>query len=347
MAPLRREAILNEESYCRINEIYKKLLFDYLQTKNEHSLYAAQQFSKKIIENNISPEGMASIHSSVLKELLPDLPKEVFESFDYLVEVMVGYGMAYREHKSLIDRQQEIESELEVAATMQQTFLPKSIPTIESVDMGIISVPASKVSGDYYHYVQDDNGCIGLAIADIIGKGIPAALCMSMIKYAMDSLPEQRLQPGALLESLNRVVEQNIDSNMFITMIYGSYDPREHDFYYSSAGHEPGFYYNANENKFYELETKGLVLGVTRETRFHEYHKKLESGDFIVLLSDGVTECRVGDRFIEREEITELIQQSIHLSSQEIVDHVYNELIKFQDFQLKDDFTLMILRRQV
>jgi sigma-B regulation protein RsbU (phosphoserine phosphatase) len=109
---------------------------------------------------------------------------------------------AYREHQSLRDRQLELESEIAVAANMQQTLLPEVIPYSESLDNGVISVPAHKMSGDYYHYIKDENGCVGVAIADIIGKGVPAALCMSMIKYAMDSLPEQRLQPAALLETL-------------------------------------------------------------------------------------------------------------------------------------------------
>lgn len=78
-----------------------------------------------------------------------------------------------------------------------------------------------------------------MAIADIIGKGVPAALCMSMIKYAMDSLPsEQQLKPSLLLENLNRVVEQNVGDSMFITMMYGYYNRTTADFHYSGAGHE-------------------------------------------------------------------------------------------------------------
>lgn len=245
---------------------------------------------------------------------------------------MIGYGLAYREHQSLRDRQKELEAEINVAANMQQTLLPKEVPYIDSLDIGVISVPASKMSGDYYHFVKDENGCLGVAIADIIGKGVPAALCMSMIKYAMDSLPEQRLQPGALLENLNRVVEQNVAANMFITMMYGSYDPRVHHFYYSGAGHEPGFYYNAKNDSFEELYAKGLVLGVTREANFREYHKKVEVGDFVVLLSDGVTECRTDEGFIEREEITNLIRQYSHMQLKRWLTTYFINLKSFKAF---------------
>ncbi|WP_091584845.1 PP2C family protein-serine/threonine phosphatase [Alteribacillus bidgolensis] len=330
-----------------MQEQYAKILQTYLQEKNETGLYHAQQFSKKVLEHQISPEEVVSLHLDAIEKFFPDLPQGARDSFEFLLEVMMGYGMAYREHQSLRDKQKELETEINVAANMQQTFLPKEIPSVDSLDVGVISVPASKMSGDYYHFVKDENNCIGVAIADIIGKGVPAALCMSMIKYAMDSLPEQRLQPGALLENLNRVVEQNVASNMFITMMYGSYDPRVHHFYYSGAGHEPGFYYNYKTDSFEELYAKGLVLGITRDTTFREYHKKVEPGDFIVLLSDGVTECRTDEGFIEREELTRFIHQYKHLPAQEIVNNVFYQLEKLQGFQLRDDLSLIILRRKV
>ncbi|SDH80976.1 sigma-B regulation protein RsbU (phosphoserine phosphatase) [Alteribacillus persepolensis] len=335
------------DSFSLMQEQYTKILKKYLEEKNETGLYHAQQFSKKVLENQISPEEVVSLHLDALEKYFPDLPQGVFDSFEFLLEVMMGYGMAYREHQSLRDKQKELETEINVAASMQQTFLPKEIPSVDALDVGVISVPASKMSGDYYHFIKDDNDCIGVAIADIIGKGVPAALCMSMIKYAMDSLPEQRLQPGALLDNLNRVVEQNVASNMFITMMYGSYDPRVHHFYYSGAGHEPGFYYHYDTDTFEELYAKGLVLGIKRDTTFREYHKKVEPGDFIVLLSDGVTECRTDDGFIEREELTRLIRKYKHLPAQEIVDNVFYQLEKLQGFQLRDDFSLIILRRKV
>jgi len=328
-------------------QLYKEMLTSYLENKSEHALYHAQQFSKEMMENDMSPEETVSLHLSVFQELAKDLPEEVVDSFDILLEVMIGYGLAYREHQSLRDRQQQLESELTVAARMQKSLLPTGKILLDSVDLGVISVPAGKMSGDYYDYALDEHGNVGVAVADVIGKGIPAAMSMSMIKYAMDTLPEQRTQPGILLESLNRVVERNIDSDMFITMMYGFYDPDNYHFYYASAGHEPGFIYDAKTDKFSSLEAKGLVLGVSRKVKYVEDQLRLNVGDFIVLLSDGVTECRVDGEFIEREQIVDMIRKYKHLSAQEIVDEIFIELEKAQEFQLRDDFTLLILRRKV
>ncbi|RXJ01954.1 phosphoserine phosphatase [Anaerobacillus alkaliphilus] len=330
-----------------LHETYKSILAEYLVTNSEHSLYKAGKFSRELIKNNMSPEDMINLHVSVVQTLIKNLPKEVSDTNDLLLEVMVGYGLAYLEHQSLRDRQKQINSEFAVAAKMQKQLLPIEIPDPITLDVGIKAVAAGPVSGDYYHLQEDENGYLSIAVADIIGKGIPAALCMSMIKYGLDSLPEQRLRPGALLENLNRVIEQNISTNMFITMIYGSYDLQNHIFHYAGAGHEPGFYYQSGTNNFQDLTTKGLVLGLKRTARFQEYELKIEAGDFLVLLSDGVTECRTEDGFITRAEVTTIIKKYLHLPAQKIVDNVYDELEKLQDFQLQDDFTLMIIRREV
>ncbi|WP_416148591.1 PP2C family protein-serine/threonine phosphatase [Salipaludibacillus sp. HK11] len=336
-----------EETKISMYQLYKDMLTSYLASKSEHALYHAQQFSKEMMEKDMSPEETVSLHLTVFQELAKDLPEEVVDSFDILLEVMIGYGLAYREHQSLRDRQQQLESELTVAAEMQKSLLPSGKINLDSVDLGFISVPAGKMSGDYYDYALDEHGNVGVAVADVIGKGVPAAMSMSMIKYAMDTLPEKRSRPGSLLESLNRVVERNIDSDMFITMMYGFYNPENFQFYYASAGHEPGFVYDAEEDSFRSLEAKGLVLGVSRKVTYREDQLQLNVGDFIVLLTDGVTECRVDGEFIEREQIVEMIRKYKHLPAQKIVDEIFHELEKAQEFQLRDDFTLLILRRKV
>ncbi|MFK3937943.1 PP2C family protein-serine/threonine phosphatase [Alkalihalobacillus sp. NPDC078783] len=330
-----------------IETSYKKILESYLDTGSEHVLYEAQQFTRTLLEHNTSPEELVSLHRSIMDQLYPELPDDIQASFDFLLEAMMGYGMAYREHQILRDRQQELEAEIDVAAKMQQTLLPREEVSVTGLDIGIVSVPAKKMSGDYYHYVMDQHGSIGLAIADIIGKGVPAALCMSMIKYAMDSLPEQQLNPSALLENLNRVVEQNVDDSMFVTMMYGYYNVQAHEFTYSGAGHEPGFFYHAKSDSFEDLSARGLVLGVSKKATYQEYVKQLDIGDMVILLTDGVTECRMGEEFLEREEIVDLIRKSMHLEAQELAENVYRELSKLQDFTLRDDLTLIILRRQV
>ncbi|MBS4178607.1 PP2C family protein-serine/threonine phosphatase [Lederbergia citrea] len=324
---------------------YREIINSYLNDQNEQLLYQGQKLSRKLIEHQISPEEIISLHKSIMLEN-EATQENIIDSFDILLEVMMGYGLAYREHQSLRTQQLALKSEIEVAANMQQTLLGTSIPEIDGLDIGAISVPARQMNGDYFHFVKDDNQCVGIAIADVIGKGIPAALSMSMIKYAMDSFPETRHNPGTILGNLNRVVEQNVDPSMFITMCYGVYNPWEHKFHYATAGHEPGFFYHATKKEFEDLDGKGLLLGIDKKTKYQEYEKSVGPGDMIVLLSDGVTECRTEEGFIEREDLVAFIDKYIHLPAQEIVTNVYKDLERLQEFELRDDFTLIILKRK-
>ncbi|NHC38476.1 PP2C family protein-serine/threonine phosphatase [Bacillus sp. MM2020_1] len=325
---------------------YRHLLRSYLKESSEKALYQAQLFSRKSILQQISPEEIISLHSEALKEIFPDMQEEVLLSFDFLLEVMVDYGLAYQEHQSMRDQQLEIKSEIEIAASIQENLLETSIPQIADLDIGATSIPAKQMNGDFYHFIQEGQS-IHIAVADVIGKGIPAAICMSMIKYAIDSLPESRKSPHFVLESINRVVEDNLEEGMFITMFYGMYDTVNHSFTYGAAGHEQGFYYHSAANSFEDLATKGLVLGVDPNFTYEQYQKQVKPGDMIVLLSDGVTEARTDDGFIERSVITDLIEKYKQLTAQEMVEQIYRDLEKMQNYEMNDDFTLIILRRKV
>jgi len=336
-----REAIQSEK------EDYKELLKSYIGTQDEKSLYGAEKISKSFIKNNILPEEIVNLHIQALTELYPNLSEELKNSMNFLLEIMISYGIALQEIQTLREQQVMLKSEIAVAANMQGSLLGTNKPVIDGLDIGVISVPAHQMNGDYHHFVKGNDGSLGIAIADVIGKGIPAALCMSMIKYSMDSYSEELLSPPQILQNLNRVVERNIDSSMFITMMYAQYLPKTSKLLYSSAGHEPGFYYNAEKNTFEELETRGLVLGVLPDTKYNQYELTIHKNDMVILLTDGVTECREGERFIETEEVLDVIKKHSDLPAQEMVTQVYKHFERLQDFQLRDDFTLLVLRKNV
>ncbi|WP_338048675.1 PP2C family protein-serine/threonine phosphatase [Paludifilum halophilum] len=325
---------------------YQELLTSYLQEKREDQRYAAQQMSKWMMEQKIPPEEMVSYHADAVKKELPDLPPAVKDSFDLLIEMMIGYGIALKEHESLLSRQKELEYEIEAAVEMQQTLLPDEPPKSQDLDIGVISVPAHRMSGDYYNFVDHGCGSVGVALSDIIGKGIPAALCMSMIKYAMDQL-DSPLGPSEILRKLNTVVERNVDPSMFITMVYGVYDSADHQFRYAAAGHEPGFFYKGGEERFEDLTTRGLVLGVTKEASYREFSLSLEPGDAVILFTDGVTECRIDGQFLGRERLKELVGKHLHLpDAQQAVEAIYQELYELAHYDLKDDQTILVIRRR-
>lgn len=325
---------------------YRDLLKRFIETEDEQALYGAEKITKTLIKNNILPEEIINLHIQAFSELYPDDHPELKRAMNFLLETMISYGMAHQENQALREKQLALESEISVAASMQNTLLETKVPTVKNLDIGVISVPANQMNGDYCHFIKGNDGSIGVAIADVRGKGVPAALCMSMIKYSMESFPEEAMSPNKILRNLNRVVERNVDPSMFITMFYTQYFPDENKMLYASAGHEPGFYYHAKSDSFEEINTKGLLLGVLPDTKYPQYETYLEKGDFVVLLTDGVTESKIGDRFIEENELLSIIKKYKDLSAQDAVNHVYKDLERLQGFQLRDDFTLILLKNK-
>ncbi|CUL97434.1 serine phosphatase; controls the activity of the piezosome (stressosome) [Listeria monocytogenes] len=295
---------------------YRDILIQYLEHQDEEILYTCEKLSREAMEERVSPEEIVHLHRSVIELYGKELPDFVRLSFDVLLEIMVGYGLAYMEHLSLRTEQKELRSEIAQAEDMQKTLMKTEVPEHDELDFGVISVAARQMSGDYYSFTEEGDKQIGIALADVIGKGIPAAFSISMIKYALAGMTGDDRKPSIVLESLNQVAEENINDNMFITMFYGLYHEDTHLFEYGSAGHELGLYYQHKENSFSDLYAKGLPLGVDKNAIYRQFDKKIEVGDAVFIMSDGVTETRTANGFIEREELTEIIAAHISLSAE-------------------------------
>lgn len=329
-----------------IGKLYKNVLKQYVQSQNEKDLYAGQKFSRKFIEKEISPEELIGIHKSSLKELFPETTDQIWHSFDFLIEMMIHYGLALQEHQSLVRKQEELDMEMKIAAQVQNSLLKTKVPNFEGLDIGMLTVPAKRMSGDYIYFLEGAQSQACVAVADVIGKGIPAALCMSIIKFGMDSMQYENASPGIVLEVVNRIVEDSIDDSMFISMFYGKYDTEKSTFSYASAGHEPALLYRAREGRFVELDAKGLLLGVQRIVQYEERAIQLDEGDFIAIMTDGVTETRTEEGFIEEHLIRSILASAKDESAQKIADVVYQQLGQMQNFQLSDDFTIVVFKKE-
>lgn len=330
----------------RLKQQYRELLEQYLASQDEKVLYFAQQFSRKFIEQEVAPEDLVHLHKDAISTLFPEAPEAFKLSYDFLIEMMIHYGLALREHQSMIKKREELQMEIEIAANMQDTLIKTTLPVMEELDIGYVSEPAKKMSGDYIYFTPHSDRKVSVAVADVIGKGIPAALCMSTIKFGMDSLSEEQSSPHDVLSIINRLVEKSIDDSMFISMYYGMYDESTSIFTYGSAGHEPALLYRAVTDSFHYLESKGLLLGVKQDVQYEEQQVKLEAGDFIAIMTDGVTEIRTSEGFLDEAIIQSYLRQWKDESAQQMSDQLYHALAQLQDFKLHDDFTVAILKKR-
>ena len=324
---------------------YQKILADYLVNQTERNLYIGQNFIRQLIQKKVAPEEVINIHKCAIEQICPDITADMLHSYDFLIEIMVHFGLTLKEHQSLLEQQEELRIEMNVATKIQNMILKTTIPKVEQVDIGMVSIPIRKMNGDYVHFLSDDDHYVSVAVTDVVGKGVPAALCMSMVKYGLDTLEYANNDPSYVLDVLKRIIEKSVDDSMFVSMFYGTYDIEESVFTYGSAGHEPAIYYNAREKTFYDLESKGLLLGVLPEVKYPQYEIELEKDDFIVMITDGVTDFRKQGELDPRDVIKNLSLIYKSLSAQEMCEKMYAYLKALPDFDLEDDFTVVIFKK--
>ena len=326
---------------------YKQLIDESLVTQNKQQfLKKCNDFTDEVIKKDILPEDIVNIHKSYVTSLNLD-KEQIFDTLDVLQEVVKGFGYSYRDYQKLVDKMQFHDKEIDLASRLQQTMLKTDIPQFDSIQIGVISVAAQKVSGDYFNLIDHRDGTMSFAIADVIGKGIPAALAMSMIKFGMDSYGHSQL-PSDGLKRLNRVVEKNVNQNMFVTMFYGLYEEMNHLLYCSSAGHEPGYIYRAETETFEEIEVRGRVLGVSQHTRYSQQEIPIHLDDLVIIFTDGVTEARYTDgEFIAKNTLLNLIRKYKHMHPQDIVQILYEAILKIQNPNKRDDMTIMIIKQTI
>lgn len=310
---------------------YKALVKESLITNNKTLLIKkCEAFTNEVIKKDVLPEDIVEIHKDYINTL--DLTEEdILETLDVLQEVVKGFGYSYRDYQRLVNKLQVHDKEMDLASRLQQTMLKADIPQFDSIQIGVISVAAQKVSGDYFNLIDHKDGTMSFAVADVIGSGIPAALAMSMIKFGMDAYGYSQL-PSDGLKRLNRVVEKNVNQNMFVTMFYGLYEEMNHLLYCSSAGHEPGYIYRAETEAFEEIGVRGRVLGVSPKTRYSQQEIPIYLDDLIIIFTDGVTEARdVEGNFIDKDKLLDLIQKYKHMHPQDIVQIIYEAILKLQN----------------
>ena len=156
-------------------QYYQQLLLEYVNTSNDDILSNCQTYSNEAIEDNVSPEEIVQLHLEIIRDQNDLTKQQIVSSFDVLIEVIIGYGFTYRDYKKLLNKIKIHDKEMDVASSLQQTMLKPQIPQFDSIQIGAISVPAQRVSGDYFNLIDHNDGTMSFAVADVIGKGIPAA----------------------------------------------------------------------------------------------------------------------------------------------------------------------------
>jgi sigma-B regulation protein RsbU (phosphoserine phosphatase) len=181
--------------------------------------------------------------------------------------------------------------ELQMAREVQSSFLPHGTPQVPGWEFVARWLPAREVAGDYYDFIPSAGGRFGQVIADVAGKGMPAALFMVLTRTIVRASMDRALSPVDGITRVNQLICADFPGGMFVTLFYALLDPATGELTYVSAGHDPPLLYRADSGQLTELWPTGMALGVIADTSYEQRTVHLDPGDLIVFYTDGLTDA--------------------------------------------------------
>ena len=277
-----------------------------------------------------------------------------FELVQWLAE-QASLALHNADFLNLHIEKQQLDLDLTLASSIQKMLLPSRSPQLPGLDIDLTYIPAQRVGGDLYDLIELPGGRLGVAIADVSGKGIPASLLMTACRSSLRQIAPKHNSPANTLAELNRAMLGDVQQGMFITVTYGIIDPLDQVLRYARAGHELPLIARASEAKDVAqaefLEGEGLPVGMVSEQIFNAYIEDRETpfkrGDLLLLYTDGITEApNDQDREFSGPRLADLMLNNRHKTAECINSAIIEALVEFTgDRPQRDDYTLVTIKR--
>jgi serine phosphatase RsbU (regulator of sigma subunit) len=269
-----------------------------------------------------------------------------------ILSVIVGIALhTYDSMRHQIEQQYQalrekeaMERELAIAREVQRELLPRGCPLIPGLMLSGACRPAIGVGGDYYDYLQFSDDRLGLVIADVAGKGIPAALLMAGLQASVRSLAGPTVEPGEVNRRLNGMLYRSTSTSRYATLFFAIYDARRRLLQYSNAGHFPPLHIKAGSVE--RLTADGIPLGLMEEALYGQGQRELETGDLLALYTDGIVEAPNPDGVeFGEDRLVEVLRRNENTNLDSLVLVVMDELSRWtHGGAAHDDATLVLLR---
>jgi serine phosphatase RsbU (regulator of sigma subunit)/energy-coupling factor transporter ATP-binding protein EcfA2 len=247
-----------------------------------------------------------------------------------------------------VQEQERIEQELRIARLIQQTLLPKKLPELPGYDVAAYYQPAREVGGDFYDFLELEDGRLGLVVGDVTDKGVPAALVMAMTRTMLRAAAQRHFSPGEVLKRVNDVLVTDIPPNMFVTCLYAILDPESGRIVYANAGHDLPYRRRAGRNEgAEELRATGMPLGLLPGMAYEEKEIVLEKGESVLFYSDGLVEAHDPRHDMFGFPRLQGLVGAHRSGGSSLVGFLLSELARFtgEDWEQEDDITLVTLER--
>ena len=235
------------------------------------------------------------------------------------------------------------EAELNFALEVQQALFPTQFPVDQGLEFSAVCVPARGIGGDYYDVLQRRDGCLAFAIADISGKGIPAAILMSNVHAVLRTLYDAGHPAGDLCTQLNRHLYRVTEGTKFATAFYAEWNERDRSLTYVNAGHPAPLLLGSCSSQL--LQTGGPPLGIFPDTEFQVGRLVMQPGDMMVLFSDGITDAgESSEREFGQARLEATVKEHCEEPLDEIRQHILTAVRDWSGEEVEDDMTLLLIR---
>jgi serine phosphatase RsbU (regulator of sigma subunit)/putative methionine-R-sulfoxide reductase with GAF domain len=247
--------------------------------------------------------------------------------------------------KEMVVRER-LETEVQLARQIQQTFIPETLPQFSEWELAARWKTARQVGGDFYDVFDLPNRRLGLFIADVADKGVPAALFMALTRTLVRAAVTELEAPAEAMKRVNDLLIPDTKQGMFVTAVYAVLDMEKNELTYVNAGHNPPVWIKCDGN-VERLRRTGVALGAAEEVTFSQRVISLDKDDSVLLYTDGLTESFNHDgEFFGEERLMQAIQANLCSSASDLLDVVETSLLHFvQDMPPADDLTMLVLRR--
>jgi phosphoserine phosphatase RsbU/P len=270
---------------------------------------------------------------------------ELLEAFSDQAAVAIDNARLIR----VMKQKERLEQEMHTAAEIQAKLLPRNVPIIAGLELAGLMEPAKDVGGDYYDFVPLPDGTLLICIGDVSGKGVPAGLIMASARSMIRSLAPRIESTRELIGALNELLSDDLDMDMFMSLLVLRYDPVSGVFSYTGAGHEHLIVYRKSKDACDAIKAGGVVLGVTSDIDKYlsEDEIELEKDDMIILYTDGITEAFDKDR--EQYQLERLVESAkLHASkdAEKCLQGIFDDVMAYAGrTPQSDDITLVTLKR--
>ncbi len=277
------------------------------------------------------------------------------DEFGQIAKIFNDMTRRFNEAQGHLLEQELVQQEMQVAQEIQHTLLPREVPQVEGYDVASLYRSAKEVGGDYFDFMMVDDNIMGIAVADVSGKGVPGSLVMTMIRTALRLEARGNRSAIDVMAKVNDFVTPDMKKGMFVTMFYIILNVRQRVINFSSAGHNPMILYRAETDQIYYLKPRGFPLGIdlpdpalfvkslTQET------VHLKQGDLMLAYTDGITEAMNPKREqFGEQRLIDIIRTHHQLSSQEFVEALSQALADFtQEYPQNDDITCVVVKEKM